>query len=117
MIRKLLERIRHATTATPAPPKPRREPVLDWYVPPPPAPPEPEEETLRRRLTVAEIEADNPGFAGHARWEEIKATMQPGDELWSFHSPSWTWQALCGRAGIALVRDGAIVAELITMMN
>lgn len=50
-------------------------------------------------------------------WEVLKASMQPSDELWTFASSSASWRALAGRAGVALVRDGNIVATIITMKN
>jgi hypothetical protein len=53
----------------------------------------------------------------NGKWEALKAGMQPGDELWTFMSPSSSWQALAGRAGIAVVRDGTVIATLLTMMN
>jgi hypothetical protein len=43
--------------------------------------------------------------------------MEPGDELWAFSSPPETWQHLCGRAGIALVRNGEVIEAMTTMMN
>lgn len=51
------------------------------------------------------------------KWEALKARMLPGDELWTFASSAESWQALAGRAGIALVRDGRIVEQLVTLMN
>jgi hypothetical protein len=56
---------------------------------------------------------------GHAngQWVDLKAAMRPGDELWTFASSLESWQALAGCAGIALVRDGKIVATMITMVN
>jgi hypothetical protein len=53
----------------------------------------------------------------NAEWEVLKASMQPTDELWTFSSPPAAWQALAGRAGIALVRQGKVVATIITLMN
>jgi len=43
--------------------------------------------------------------------------MQEGDELWEFCSSWESWQKLAGRAGIALVRNGEVVASVDTMMN
>jgi hypothetical protein len=84
---------------------------------------------LSKRLTVQEIEAEHSvtderlgpdpvpfGFIND-RWKKLTAQMQPGDELWSFSSPPETWQRLCGRAGIALVRNGEIIDTLTTRMN
>ena len=39
--------------------------------------------------------------------------MEPGD-LWTFRSPPETWAQLCGRAGIAVVRGGAILPHMVT---
>ncbi|RTM03363.1 MAG: hypothetical protein EKK31_18550 [Hyphomicrobiales bacterium] len=56
---------------------------------------------------------------GHSnsQWEALKAGMQPGDELWTFTSSPASWRALAGSAGIALVREGRIVATIVTMKN
>ena len=116
MILRLLERIRQAAAAPPVV-RPRQEPALEWYVPPPPAPAEPEEGPLRHRLTIEEAEATIGACAEGISWQKLKTAMQPGDELWSFHSPSSTWKALCGRAGVVLVRDGEIQMEIVTMLN
>jgi hypothetical protein len=43
--------------------------------------------------------------------------MHEGDQLWTFTSPPETWQALAGRSGIALLRDGQIVGHHVTLMN
>lgn len=94
---------------------------------------------LIERKTIAELEAENTlrpdqihesdrtgpraammlqPFGGlNAKWEALKARMQPGDELWTFASSPQSWRDLAGRAGIALVRDGQIIERLVTMMN
>ena len=51
------------------------------------------------------------------RWEQFKAAMRPGDELYRFSTSSDSWAHLAGRAGIALVRNGEIAKTIITMMN
>jgi hypothetical protein len=82
-----------------------------------------------RRATPVEIEKavqdlrerneirKRPFMYGHARWEELKAKMLPGDELWDFRSDPRSWAALAGREGVALVRDGAIVDVIVTHMS
>jgi hypothetical protein len=94
---------------------------------------------LIERKTIAELEAENtlrldqlwesdrtgpraqmlvkPFGGQNDRWEALKTRMQPGDELWTFASSDQSWRDLAGRAGIALVRDGEIIDQLITMMN
>jgi hypothetical protein len=53
-----------------------------------------------------------------AEWQwEFRNKVQEGDEFWEFNSPEHFWKHLAGRAGIALVRDGEIVASHVTMLN
>jgi len=81
-----------------------------------------------RKTTVAEAEARHPGnpdvprlqhvFGGlHREWEALKAAMQPGDELYAFHSSPESWHALAGRRGFALVRNGKVVRKVVTLLN
>jgi hypothetical protein len=53
----------------------------------------------------------------NARWEEFKAGIRPGDELWEFSSPDRSWKDLAGRAGFCIVRQGRIIDAIITRMN
>ncbi len=50
-------------------------------------------------------------------WRQLSEKMQPGDELWEFESPIEYWDSLCGSSGVALVRDGLVVAEVTIDMN
>ena len=81
-----------------------------------------------RTLTIEEAEAEHPGdlsrpglakpFGGvNDRWERLKAAMQPGDKIVALDSPLEAWQALAGREGVGLLRDGQIVMEVVTLMN
>jgi hypothetical protein len=47
----------------------------------------------------------------------LKAAIQTGDEIWIFCSPPKTWEALMGRRGIVLLREGKEIAEVVTVMN
>jgi hypothetical protein len=63
---------------------------------------------LTRRLTNEEAED----------WRrEFRQEMEEGDELWEFNSPAHFWEHLAGRAGIALVRKGEVVASHVTSLN
>ena len=53
----------------------------------------------------------------NAEWKALVDLMHEGDQLWTFTSPPETWQALAGRSGVALVRDGRIVGHHVTLMN
>lgn len=79
--------------------------------------------------TVGEIEMENStpastrdelrrpfGFL-NPKWESLKAKMLPGDEIRRFSSDEASWQALGGRMGVALIRDGKVVDEIITLLN
>jgi hypothetical protein len=82
---------------------------------------------LGKKITVEEAEAHptriretgelKPFGYCNAEWERLKRAMQPGDELYHFSSSPESWKHLAGRRGIALVRNGEIIADIITSMN
>jgi hypothetical protein len=47
----------------------------------------------------------------------IAALLQPGDELWRYSSSNDSWQNMCGRAGLVIVRAGQIVHEQLVVRN
>ena len=51
------------------------------------------------------------------KWRTLLEKMQEGDNLYEFRSSDESWKFLAGREGIALVRDGKIVADIVTSMN
>ncbi len=53
----------------------------------------------------------------HFAWTALLNKMQEGDELYEFGSSDESWKNLAGREGIALVRKGEIVADIVTRMN
>lgn len=84
---------------------------------------------LQKKITIGEAEAEHTvsnrdlgplpvpfGFM-NARWRAFVANMQAADELWTFSSGEESWQHLCGRTGISLVRNGEIIESLVTRMN
>ena len=64
---------------------------------------------LKRRIAISDLEQDVA--------ELFSELAEPADELWEFSSPLETWQLMAGRGGVALVRDGSVVAHLIRVMN
>jgi hypothetical protein len=84
---------------------------------------------LRRRVTVAEAETAH--LVTHERlgpepvpfgflndeWRALLDAMRPGDELWEFASDDASWRDLAGRAGVCLVRDGVVVASVVTRVS
>ena len=75
-------------------------------------------EWLHKQVSVTDVEKDIQNSEPLvARWNSLKAGLEPGDEVWSFMSPADTWKHLAGRAGYAIVRDGNPVDGMITMLN
>ena len=86
---------------------------------------------LRKQTTVEEAEAAHlimlPSDSGveqavpfghcHSEWMELLGKKQPGDEIWEFSSGDSSWQNLAGRAGVALVRGGEVIASVLTRMS
>ena len=84
---------------------------------------------LNSKITVAEAESrfmeqddrisSDPvpfGFFNHL-WNELKAEMIEGDELWLFSSSRESWTNNCGKGGICIVRDKEIFKPLVTIMT
>lgn len=85
---------------------------------------------LQTTLTVSEAEAhfaladrewqESLGYpAGWlARFNtEIKAIIEPNDELWRYDSSSEAWGNLHGERGIALVRHGKVIRFIMELRN
>lgn len=53
----------------------------------------------------------------HSAWLQLLVQLQLGDELWEFRSPPTSWQHLCGREGLVLLRRGKVVAHVLNGMN
>lgn len=50
-------------------------------------------------------------------WEFLKWRLRSDDELWTYRSPTESWEMLAGRQGICIVRNGRIIHQIITLMN
>jgi len=96
--------------------------VLEEYV----IPLESHQSWLQDQMTIEEAEAENMVEIdgqkvpfGHTNliWLKLMAKMQDGDKLYEFRSSDDSWEYLAGRQGIALVRDGEIIADIVTLMN
>lgn len=87
-------------------------------------------EFLHLRLSVDEIESlELAGLAKanavpavpfgymNSEWLEFQALAQDGDEFWSYGSPQKHWSACRGSAGYVLLREGRVVATLITALS
>jgi len=86
-------------------------------------------EWLKRKMTIEECEREHlvederlgsapvPFGFQHQAWLNLKHQIKMDDELWEFSSPPESWEHLCGRAGICIVRDGEIFDSIVTVMN
>ena len=99
---------------------PRELPPAPWTTPngcPPPnwrwsrMAPERERKMLDRRPPLV------PRSAADDEVSDLVVRMQPGDEFWEWSSPPPTWRFKMGRGGVALVRNGRVVAHVVTIMN
>ena len=72
---------------------------------------------LRSIMTIEQFELEFPNYRNSRDLAALIRVRQAGDELWKFSSPQEQWAALAGRGGIALVRDGRVVAHVITVLN
>jgi hypothetical protein len=90
------------------------DPRLDWLV----RRVTPEEAAAAHMVqTPALGDASVPfGFLAE-QWQKLRTGMRVGDELWEYCSPPETWDELAGRAGYVVVRNGRIVADVLTSMN
>ncbi|HRH50222.1 MAG TPA: DUF4263 domain-containing protein [Panacibacter sp.] len=66
---------------------------------------------LTERISIAVVDNYNLG-----EWKNFK-DIKAGDELWNYSSSPESWRALAGRAGIAVVRNGQMIQQILTMMN
>lgn len=69
---------------------------------------------LQRIVSVAEVDAE---LGNWEEWEQFKARLRTGDELWAFDSPQEEWRRYSGCRGYAIVRQGEPVRALITFRN
>ncbi len=88
--------------------------------------PESDKSWLRDRISVSEAETKHmvkidgknvPFGYMHRTWIALRKKMLEGDELYEFNSSDESWEHLAGREGIALVRNGEIVADIVTLMS
>jgi hypothetical protein len=70
---------------------------------------------LTRRVSLSEL-GDNWGYL-QREWDALRSEMREGDELWEFASPQSSWDALAGRAGVALVRGGQVLSQIVTIVS
>jgi hypothetical protein len=72
---------------------------------------------LRSLMTLEQFELEFPNYKNTPFLAAFIRLRQEGDEFWRFSSPPEQWAALAGRGGIALVRDGRLVAHVVTVLS
>lgn len=81
---------------------------------------------LRDEISIADAEADNvvriegraiPFGKNNGQWNIILQLMQEGDRLFTFRSPDDTWGNYTGKEGVALVRNGAIISDIVKLLD
>jgi len=91
-----------------------------------PFPPSVDSSMLTKKISVTEAEESHmvtienrqvPFGYNNVQWQSLLSKMQDGDELWEFTSGDESWEDLAGREGLALVRDGKIIYDIVTCMN
>jgi hypothetical protein len=70
-------------------------------------------------ITIVEAEAEMQNKAGPngiAQWQNLKATMNDGDELVSYSDVD-VYSGFCsGDEGVALVRNGEVVSKIVLVV-
>jgi hypothetical protein len=77
---------------------------------------------LKEKVSIEQAEREHllngiPFGYINRQWEELKAKMIEGDELWYFETSELSWKHLAGRAGYCILRGGKIIDGIITRMN
>lgn len=64
------------------------------------------------------VDGHNVAFGNNnSQWRIILRLMRKEDRLYQFRSPDDTWDNFAGKEGVALVRNGEIVADLVILLN
>ncbi len=78
---------------------PLRDAIMAWRI---------EKVSVEQIESVPMFDRDVPLDRDNAAWVSLKGQVQPGDELWTFDSPSGFWRQGRGLCGIVLVRKGLL---------
>ena len=64
------------------------------------------------------LHGDKVAFGNNnSQWRIMLQLMRKGDKFYQFRSPDETWDNFAGKEGVALVRNGEIVADLVILLN
>lgn len=75
-------------------------------------------EEIEKAHTVELSSGENVAF-GHINWQwlELLHFKRDTDELYSYSTSPESWEALAGEAGVALVRDGYVITDIMTAIS
>jgi len=74
------------------------------------------EQTIEQSILASLQRRISPDDLTDEQWLQFKDEMKAGDELCHFRTPQETWTEFfprCGMEGYALVRDNAVIHELL----
>jgi hypothetical protein len=82
---------------------------------------------LWKKSTIEEIEAVHMAELLDGRklpfgtinwlWEDLKPFIRKNDELWDYNTDQESWDHLAGESGVALVRDGEVIADIMVAIS
>jgi hypothetical protein len=72
---------------------------------------------LRCRSHTVAIAHIDEELGDWIQWQNLKAKLRPGDEIWQFSTPGPSWEDLMGWAGYAAFRDGKLIGVVTTEEN
>lgn len=70
---------------------------------------------LERQEKIKSLRSEFGGIL--KEWLALEDKVQDQDEIWLYETPFEYWESLCGESGVALVRDGEVIAQVVTEMN
>jgi hypothetical protein len=66
---------------------------------------------------MVKIDVCNVPFGyNNVQWRSVLKMMEEGDRLYEFRSPDESWKCFNGKEGVALVRDGEIIADIVILL-
>jgi len=75
----------------------------------------------QKKITIADIEAETQVELAVNRedqiWKFFKELVKPGDDIWSFKSPTGTWEHNMGWQGYAIFRNEKLIYAYTTLRN
>jgi MFS family permease len=73
---------------------------------------------ISKDLLVKQLDIEELKASQRTDVQEFLAKLKPGDEIWLWCTPKWTWDALVGREGYVIVHNGKPTRNIVvTGMN